>query len=57
MMMLTHDLELKEYFSPSFKSLLEGMLDKNPNLRLTIPQIKAHKFFKDTKWDQVLACT
>lgn len=54
---LANDVPVKDYFSKNFTSLIEGLLNKNPKSRLTIDQIKAHPFFKKTKWDEVLECT
>ena len=32
--------------TPQFKSLIQGMLDADPNRRLTIAQVKAHPWFE-----------
>lgn len=50
------DVPMKDYFSKNFSSLIEGLLQKNPNHRLTIPQIKEHPFFKKVKWQDVILC-
>lgn len=45
---------MKDYFSKDFKSLLSGLLEKNPRRRLTLKQCKSHPFFKKIDLDQVL---
>lgn len=50
------DVPMKDYFSKAFRSLIEGLLQKNPKFRLTIPQIKEHPFFKKVKWTEVPLC-
>ena len=47
---------MKDYFSPKFVSLLQGLLDKNVNTRFSIQDIKSHAFFSDVNWVDVLAC-
>lgn len=36
------------------KDFISGLLKKDPNDRLSIEQIKTHKFFADIDWDKVL---
>lgn len=52
-MVLTEEFKVKDYFSKDFCDLLFKILEKNPNKRLTIEQIKAHPFFKKVDWAQV----
>ena len=41
-------VELMSQVTPQFKSLIQGMLDADPNRRLTIAQVKAHPWFEGT---------
>ena len=52
---LTSEVKMKDYFSKQFTNLLEGLLKKDPNKRLTLEQAKKHKFFADLNWDDLLA--
>ena len=38
--------ELMAQVSPALKDLIQGMLDADPNRRLTIAQVKAHPWFQ-----------
>ena len=52
------DMPTHDYFTDEFESLLAGLTNKNPANRLGskgIDQVKKHPFFKNVKWDQVLA--
>ena len=49
------EIQMRDFFSKEFRSLLEGLLDYNPQRRLTIAQIKTHPFFAKVDWDKVLA--
>ena len=44
------DVDYRDYFSNSFKDLLEGLLQKKPENRLSLEQCKNHKFFKGVNW-------
>eukprot|EP00472_Partenskyella_glossopodia_P005046 CAMPEP_0197536148 /NCGR_PEP_ID=MMETSP1318-20131121/53057_1 /TAXON_ID=552666 /ORGANISM="Partenskyella glossopodia, Strain RCC365" /LENGTH=553 /DNA_ID=CAMNT_0043093955 /DNA_START=117 /DNA_END=1778 /DNA_ORIENTATION=- len=52
---LKQSLHLKGYFSSSAKSILQGLLNRNPVERLgsrnDAPQVKKHPFFKDMDWN------
>lgn len=52
-LLLRDSLQLKDYFSKNFTNLLEGLLNKRPQKRMTIDQIKNHPFFKDIVWEEV----
>jgi serine/threonine protein kinase len=46
---------MKDYFSPEVKSLLSGLLERNPNKRLgcssaDASDIMSHPFFRDINW-------
>lgn len=56
-MLFQNDLPIKDYFSKSFSSLLQGLLEINPKRRLTIEQVKRHEFFKKVDWDKMLLKT
>ena len=45
----------KDYFSKNFKSLLQGLLYKNPEKRLTLEKAKQHPFFEGINWEDLLA--
>jgi serine/threonine protein kinase len=47
-------LSIPEFLSPEAKSLIEGLLTKDQSLRLTVPDVKRHSFFKSLDWDSVL---
>lgn len=40
--------------SKEAKSLLMGMLEKNPDKRMSIKEIKSHKFCQDIDWEKLL---
>lgn len=42
------------WLSHEARQLLGGMLDKKPEARLTMEQVKRAAFFRDTQWDAVL---
>jgi len=47
-------VEMREYFSPEAKNLLNRLLDKNPEKRLGSEGAEAvmkHPFFKTLDWD------
>jgi len=44
---------MKDYFSPDFTSLLQGLLCFNPKKRLSIEAIKKHPFFKKVNWETI----
>ena len=50
------DVEMKDYFSKDFSDLLHQTLNKQEDKRLGLDEIKAHKFFKNVNWDDVVAC-
>lgn len=49
------DVDILPGFSPNAASLLRGLLQRDPNNRLTIDEIKVHPFFASINWDQLLA--
>lgn len=51
--LLSHDVQMKEYFSSDFKNLLYGILEKDTRKRLTLEQIMQHPFFKRLDWAKV----
>ncbi|KAJ5076207.1 non-specific serine/threonine protein kinase [Anaeramoeba ignava] len=54
---LTEELELNQEISEEIKSLLKGLLQKQPEKRLGfngIDEIKNHPFFEGIDWDKVL---
>lgn len=53
---MTAKLNIPKNISEDAKSLLEGLLVRDPEKRLTEPAvIKAHPFFKGINWEQLLA--
>ena len=50
----TQDVNYRPEFSKDFTDLLQGLLKKNQSKRLTLNQIKEHKFFKKLNWGSVL---
>ena len=50
---LLEDVRMPSYFSKNFKSLLDGLLAKNPRFRLTLEKVKSHAFFKGYDWEKV----
>lgn len=50
-------LRMPRFFSPAAKSLLLGLLDRNPTTRLgstnDAAEIKSHAFFRDLNWDKL----
>ena len=42
-----------ELFAPPLKSLLQGLLCKDPEARLKYPDIAAHQYFEGTDWEAV----
>jgi classical protein kinase C len=51
---------MKEFFSPEAKSLLQGLLERDPNKRLgsstqDASDIMGHPFFRDINWDDLRA--
>lgn len=40
------DIDMKDYFSKEFKSLIERLLEKNCSRRIKIDEVIAHPFFK-----------
>ena len=47
------DVEIMPGFSPNAADLLRGLLQRDPNNRLTVEQVKAHAFFSTIDWDQL----
>ena len=46
-----NELRMKDYFSNEFKGLLYGILNKDPDRRMKIPEIQKHSFFKKIDWN------
>ena len=46
-------LMFPEYFSDRAKSLLKKLLEKNPEKRIDLEEIKKHKFFKGIDWNEI----
>jgi len=49
------DVDILPGFSLNAADLLRGLLQRDPNNRLTIDQIKAHPFFATINWEELLA--
>jgi len=47
------EFRIPNHVSPAAKSLIQGLLVKQPHTRLNIEQIKKHPFFRDINWDLV----
>jgi len=47
------EYRIPSHVSQTAKSLIQGILVKNPHQRLTIEQIKKHPFFHNINWDLV----
>ena len=45
---------MKDYFSKHFKSLLNGLLCKNPSKRLNLEKAKNPEFFSGINWDDLI---
>lgn len=41
------------FFTPDAKSLLTGLLNRDPNERFGTEEVKAHPFFAKINWDQL----
>lgn len=50
---LYQDIQMRDYFSKHFKNLIYGLLEKNPERRLTLQQAKEHPFFKGVDWNNL----
>jgi serine/threonine protein kinase len=55
---LEKPVEMKPYFSDEVKSLLTGLLQKDPQRRLggsdeDAEEIKRHPFFKNIEWEKL----
>ena len=48
-------LKVPETLSPELQDLLARLLERDPNKRIVVDEIKAHKWFKDVDWADVLA--
>lgn len=48
-------LHFPDHFSPSLRSLLQGMLQKSPKDRIDTPAIKAHEWFSGFDWEALAA--
>ena len=46
-------LMFPEYFSDKAKDLLKKLLEKNPEKRIDLDEIKKHKFFKGIDWNEL----
>lgn len=49
------DLKVPDTLSPELQDLLHRLLEKDPNKRINIEEIRGHKWFKEINWDDVLA--
>ena len=47
---ISSEIDMKDYFSASFRDLLGILLDRNENTRATIDQVKSHRFFSKIEW-------
>ena len=52
---ITEEVAMKDYFSKSFASLLEGLCHKDVRRRMTLSQAKKHPFFEKTDWTSLTA--
>ena len=50
-MITEQDVEILPGFSPRAADLLRGLLQRNPENRLGVNEIKAHPFFETLRWD------
>ena len=51
---IEQDVEILPGFSPRARSLLKGLLTRDPENRLTEEEIKRHEFFEGVPWDDLL---
>jgi serum/glucocorticoid-regulated kinase 2 len=54
-MILKADVEYPRDMSADCEDLIRGLLNKDPNKRLSISSIKNHKLFSDIDWNKLLA--
>ena len=54
-MITQRDIEIIRGFSENAEDLLRNLLKRDPSVRLNVEQIKAHAFFADINWDNLLA--
>ena len=54
--LVTQRIDMKDYFSKDFTSLLNSLLNKNPNQRLKSTEIRNHSFFKKVDWGKMEKC-
>lgn len=53
-MMATQEIQMKDYFSNKFKSLLEGLLSISVKSRFCLTRAKQHPFFASIDWDKLI---
>ena len=53
-MITDEDIEILPGFSPEAADLLSGLLQRNPDNRLTLEQIKEHRFFSGISWESFI---
>jgi serine/threonine protein kinase len=52
---VTQDVTYPSFLSPALIDLLRRMLTKNPELRITLPEIKEHDWFSQTQYEALFA--
>jgi len=48
-------LQIPRYISKEGKDLLNQLLNKRPDKRITIEKVKQHDFFKNLDWTKLMA--
>lgn len=49
----TAKLQMPKYISKDAKDLLNQLLNKRPDKRITLDKVKQHEFFKGLDWDKL----
>jgi hypothetical protein len=48
------ELKVPDTLSSELQDLLHRLLEKDPNKRIVVDEIKAHRWFKDMNWEEIL---
>ena len=53
-MITDEDISILPGFSPAAADLLRGLLQRYPDDRMDLQQVKEHRFFANINWESVL---